>query len=128
MLNFPKRKIFYFKANYYKKYNVGEKMRILGRGFIKKNCHRCKIIYKNKLYELKEYFEDIQKNYNYNEIVKLKLIIINNIIDMSYMFYDCHYLISLSINKQKNLQIYITNMIAIFHRCYSLISLPDISE
>ena len=50
---------------------------------------------------------------------------------MSYMFYDCDSLISLSINNETNLniskiQIYVINMSYMFYRCESLISLPDI--
>ena len=52
---------------------------------------------------------------------------------MSYMFYDCGSLISLSKNNDTNvntskLQIYIINMSYMFYRCKSLISLPDISK
>ena len=115
-MNELKRKVVYIKANY-KSYNIKEKMRILGSGFIKMHVNRCKIIYKNKLHGLKEYFEDIQINYNHNEIIKLKIVFFNYIIDMSYMFYDCHSLISFSIDKQKYLQLYIINMISTFQGC-----------
>ncbi len=43
-----------------------------------KNKGKCEIIYKNKQFELKEYLEDIDKNYNKN-LIKLKLKI-NNIL------------------------------------------------
>ena len=64
-----------------------EKMKILDSRFIIKNINNCKIIYKNKKYELKEYFEKIENNYENKEIIKRKLYGINNISDMSRMFY-----------------------------------------
>ena len=109
------------------------KTKILGREFIKRNRNRCSIIYNNCEFELKEYFEDIDINYNHKDLIKLKLLLIHNIINMSYMFYDCSSLISLSINNDTNLnisksQIYIINMSYMFYRCESLISLPDIKN
>ena len=72
---------------------ANEKLRIFGNYFVKNNKNNCKIIYKDKEYELKEYFEDINNNCNSNEII-LILRIINNITDVSCMFYDCTQLYS----------------------------------
>ena len=82
-----------------KEYN-DDVLRIFGKYFVKHNKNKCKIIYKNKKYELKEYFEEIDNNYNKNyEIpemeIKLKLIGINNISDISKMFYGCIHLTSI---------------------------------
>ena len=78
-----------------KEYN-DDVLRIFGKYFVKHNKNKCKIIYKNKKYELKEYFEEIDNNYNKNyEIIKLKLIGINNISDISEMFYGCIHLTSI---------------------------------
>ena len=41
--------------------------KIFNYWFIDKNKNKCKIIYKNKEYELKEYFEDIDNNYKISE-------------------------------------------------------------
>ena len=49
------------------------KIRIFGARFINKNKGKYKIIYKNKKFKLKEYFEDIDKNYN-NDLIRFKLI------------------------------------------------------
>ena len=49
----------YFKAKYKPKENNKEKVRILGKEFIGNNKFICKIIYKRKSFELKEYIEDI---------------------------------------------------------------------
>ena len=78
----------------------GDVLRILDKYFIKNNKNKSKLIYKNKKFELKEYFEEIENNYN--DIIKLKLYGINNICDMSRMFYGCYHLSSFSeyINKQ----------------------------
>ena len=50
-----------------------------------------------------------------------------NIIDMSYMFYECNSLISLTDISEWNTE-NVTNMSNMFCKCYSLFSLPDISK
>ena len=95
-LGMGKKARYYLIAIYKPDENNDKKVKILGRNFIKKNKDKAKILYKNKIYELKEYFEDIDENYNHKDLIKLKIIFIHNIIDMSYMFYDCYTLISLS--------------------------------
>ena len=74
------------------------KKRIFEENFVIKNKNNFKIIYKNKEYELTEYFEDIDKNYNYNNLILLKLKVTNNKTDMSYMFFNCSGLLSVSNN------------------------------
>ena len=69
-------------------------IRIFGEKFVNRNKHKCKIIYNNKIYELKEYFDEIDKNYNNQKLIMLKLKLFNNIINMSYMFYECDTLLS----------------------------------
>ena len=41
-------------------------IRIFGKKFIKHNKNKCKIIYNNKKYKLKEYLNEIDNNYNHN--------------------------------------------------------------
>ena len=93
------------KLDELKKYNFlwgddeeysGKEFRIFGKKFVKRNKYTCKIIYNNKEYELKEYFKEIDNNYQDKNIIKLKFIIIIDIIDMSEMFYGCYHLISFS--------------------------------
>ena len=128
-LGIGKKARYYLIAKYKPDKDNDEKLKILDEDFIKKNKDKAKIIYKNKIYELKEYFEDIDENYNHKDLIKLKIIFIHNIIDMSYMFYDCYSLISLSDNNEvSNIKIYITNSYCMFSECRSLISLPDISK
>ena len=64
------------------------KIRIFGELFVKNNKEKCKFLYKDKVYQLKEYFEK-KNNENYKDLIKIKLIGINNITNMSYMFYEC---------------------------------------
>ena len=91
-------------------------LRIFGKEFVKHNKKNCKIIYNNKRYELKEYFKDIDKDYKNKEIIKLKLIINNGIINMSEMFYECYHLISISeYLKKKNNQNYTNNIFSTYN-------------
>ena len=104
-----------------------EKVRIFGEDFINNNIHKCKIIYKEEEYELKEYFEDIDYRYDNKEEFEIKLKGINNITNMSYMFDGCESLFSLpDISKWKACNV--NNMCSMFDRCKSLSSLPDISK
>ena len=101
-----------------------EKMKILDSRFIIKNINNCKIIYKNKKYELKEYFEDIDINYSHKDLIKIKMIFMRDNIDMSYMFYNCKSLISIS--DMSNLTNFnIKDVRYMFHGCQSSIELPD---
>ena len=128
-LGMGKKARYYLIAIYQPDEKNDKRVKILGRYFIKKNKDKAKILYKNKICELKEYFEDIDDNYNHKDLIKFKIIFIHNIIDMSHMFYDCYTLISLSDNNEiSNIKIYITNSHCMFRGCNSLLSLPDISK
>ena len=123
---------YYFIAKYEPKRNNINNLKILGRAFIDKNKNNCKIIYKNKIYELEEYAKDIDAFYNNKDSIKFKILFINNILDLTFMFFYFYSLISLSISNTKKLnisypQIYINNMKSMFCGCKSLKSLPDIS-
>ena len=54
----------WFKLNSDIKYKE-DAIRIFGRYFIQQNKNKSKIIYNNKLYELKEYFNEIAGFYNH---------------------------------------------------------------
>ena len=73
-----------------------DSLRILGKYFVNKNKNKSKLIYNNKKYELKELFEDINNNYAGKDIIKLKIIGINYITDMSRIFYGCYSLSEVS--------------------------------
>ena len=77
--------------------------KIFGKHFVNNNTNKCKIIYNNKKYELTEYFGDYFNQNNENEI-RLILRMTIDVFDMSYMFYDCRSLISISdLDKKPNL-------------------------
>ena len=110
----------------YKPKNEGN-VRIFGANFVNNNKKKCKIIYKNKEFELKEYFNDINKKYNNKDEIKIKLKGINNITNMSHMFESCSTLSSLpDILKWDTSKV--TSMSGMFSSCYNLFSLPDISK
>ena len=75
-------------------------IRIFGKYFVEQNKKKYKIIYNNKKYKLKEYFDEIDKYYNPKiKEMKIKLIGINRITNMKEMFYGCVHLTSLSESK-----------------------------
>ena len=74
---------------YKPKENNDTKVRIFGKEFVKNNKDKCCITYRGKCYELKEFFEDIDCNYNHNGEILLTLNGINNITDISYFFAEC---------------------------------------
>ena len=49
------------------------KLRIFGNIFVKNNKDKCKIIYNNIEYDLKEYFEEIDNNYNKKDLITFEL-------------------------------------------------------
>ena len=111
------------------KENNTEKVIIFGYSFVKNNRDKCKIIYKNKEYELKEYFNDIDNNYNNKDIISLKLKGINNITNMGGMFLCCASVISISLPDISKLDTSnVEYMGYMFYGCRSLISLPDLSK
>ena len=101
-INEKKEKMEHFKIRHFylddKKEYEANVLRLFGKYFVNKNKNKSKIIYKNKKYNLKEYFEEIEDKYNINpdnfNLVQLKLNFINYYIDMSYLFYGCYHLIS----------------------------------
>ena len=100
--------------------------RLFGSEFVENNKDKCKIIYKDKEYELTDYFNFVN-NYNDDELISIKLNGIDNIINASYMFYYCESLISLpDISKWNTSNIRYIN--GLFSYCNSLLSLPDISK
>ena len=115
------------KLNYKVKKNQEEKLRLFSSYFIKKNKLMCKIIFKNKIYEIKEFLDDIYLNYKDEGFVTIILIILNNIIDIRKMFKECISLVSI-IELTNNNKLKIKNMNGLFYQCKSLVYLPDISK
>ena len=103
----------------------GEKeIKIFGVIFVQNNKNICKMIIDDKDYELTNIYK-IQRNNN-NKL-KIKLKGINNITNLSCMFYGCTSLSSLpDISKWNTNKV--TNMSYMFAECSSLLSIPDISK
>ena len=73
----------------------GSYIKICDYRFADKNKDKYKIIYNEKEYDIKKYFK-LDNNYNHNNTIKIQLRINNNITDISYMFYECKELLSIS--------------------------------
>ena len=110
----------------YKINEKDDKIRLFGKKFVDNNKNICKIIYKEKIYELTEHFH--KSIYDIKEdILEIKLKGINQITNLSCMFDYCENLISLpNISKLDTSKF--TDMSSIFSICQSLIPLPDISK
>ena len=109
------------------------KIKIFGEKFVENNKNNCKIIYKDKPYDLSVFF-NINKNNDANEnqfnenILSIKLKMdINKITNLSNMFNQCIQLKSFSDISKIN-TINITDISNMFYGCSQLISLPDISK
>ena len=110
----------------YKINKESNNIKIFGRDFINNNKSKCNFIYNNKFYKLMEYF-DYNECYKFNDILEIKLIGINDITNLSYMFSNCTSLISLpDINKLNTSNI--TDVSYMFNNCNMMKFLPDISE
>ena len=100
-------------------------IKLFGLEFVQNNKKNCKIIYKEKEYELNHV---INFNFNSNEtFIEIKLIGVSQISNMSSMFNNCKCLISLPDISEINTLI-VTDMSSMFKGCTSLTSLPDLSH
>ena len=82
-----------------------KEIKIFDETFIKNNKKYCKIIYNEKIYKLKEYFEDIDKKYK--DEIGITLEINNNISNLSKMFNGCQFLKKYLMHQKGNVQIII---------------------
>ena len=106
--------------------NSGEKeIKIFGEGFVFNNIKKVFMIFEGEEYELSQYFE--LKNKITDNILKIKLICIDNVTNMNWMFSNCTTLISLSFISNLNTN-NVTKMSGMFYNCTSLTSLPDIQN
>ena len=105
---------------YNPKGNKEKNLKIFGSNFVSNNKDKCVIIYNDKGYELKEYLDEINNNYELNNIIRIKLSGIDNIIDASFMFHQCYSLITLKETIKWNTS-KIIKMNNMFQDCSSLI-------
>ena len=105
---------------------IKKKIKIFDNIFVKYNKDKCKIIYKDKEYDLQEYFEIKEENIK-DKLLTIKLKGIKKITDASFMFHTCKHLISLP--NLKNWDTHkITSMDHMFSTCESLKSITGISD
>ena len=107
--------------SFIKIYNLA--INLFGEQFVKNNKNKCKIEIKGKIMPLIN--EYIIHEFNEDELV-IKLLGINNITNMSNMFYKCSSLIKIpDFHEFKTSKV--NDMSYLFYDCRSLSSLPDIS-
>ena len=70
-------------------------IRIFDDIFVGRNKNKFRIIYNNKQYQLKHFFEEIEKNFTSLKEIKCKLRFFHNILKLSGMFSNCSNLISI---------------------------------
>ena len=108
----------------YKIKDNDKRVKIFGSEFVKNNKNNCEIIYEDKEYELNEYFNIPN---NIKDELKIKLRDINNIINMSCIFYECSSLLYIpDISKWNTSKV--TNMSYLFGKCENIENIPDISN
>ena len=102
-------------------YNINEEnnINIFGSEFVKNNKNICKMLIDNKKYEILEKYNVKSNN---NNKLKIKLRVINNITNMSSMFYNCSSLSSLPDISKWNTN-NVNDMKCMFYGCSSLSSL-----
>ena len=102
------------------------KIKIFGNVFLNNNKNKCYILINDQQYELCKYLE-LNKIRIKNNILEIKLIETKPISNMSYMFHRCISLVSLPDISEWNTT-NVTDMSYMFYNCRSLKSLPDISN
>ena len=66
-----------------------DNIRILGNEFIKNNRNKGKLIINNKKHYFREFFQTTYYYHYYEKKLKIKLILNNNISNVSYIFKEC---------------------------------------
>ena len=106
------------------------RIKLLGTKFVENNINNCSLIINEKEYPISEYFT-LKKNETKDNELELKLIQINPLTNMSYMFYsDDTFPINLSeIVSITNFDVSkVIDMSNIFNNCTLLKYIPDISK
>ena len=107
------------------KYDKNKELKLFGKEFVINNKGKCKIKYKDKIYDLQNCYN--KSMFNSDEYLKIKLQISEEVTDLSYMFKDCESLTGFSsINKLNTERI--TDMSYMFSGCTSLNCFPVILE
>ena len=108
---------------------VSSKTKIFGQKFVNNNKNKCKIKYKNKDIELKEYLESFESfdaiHYNHNSLIQFTLTGFNNINDISYMFEGCNLIIDNALNSNDLEKVAVSNDNTIFDNMNNNIEVND---
>ena len=100
-----------------------ETLKIFGLEFVRLNKEKCKMVINNVEQELKSV---IKIKDNLKDKIKVKLLNIDKITNMSFLFHECPNLYSCSDLSKWNTS-NVKDMHKLFYGCNQLISLPDIS-
>ena len=111
-----------FEGQQIKENSENKNIVVFGNKFVKNNLNKCKIILNGHLQKLKRIINN--KNINNNSVIKIKLISLKNIYDLSEMFYDCEYLTKIDYFDKLKIK-NITNIRGMFFNCKSLKDLPN---
>jgi surface protein len=101
------------------------KIRIFGQNFVSINRDSLMMEIEGKETALEEYYYGNENDSK--KIIEIKLIGINKVINLSYMFFDCTSLISISDISTWDTS-NVKDISVMFVGCKSLTSLPDISK
>ena len=101
-----------------------EDFNLFGYLFIEKNKDKCYIVYDNKKYKIDDSIDFLIDN---NQKLKIKLLILDDLINLSYMFSSCSCLESVS-NFSNIKTSKITDISYMFYECSSLKKVSDISN
>ena len=115
----------FFKDEIILRYKTDEKKekKILGKEFVEQNGNICYIMHKNKEYELSKCFK-VEEN---NDDKIIKIIGLNRVNNIIYMFYKCSSLVSIGDISNMNTR-NINDMSYMFYECSSLKNITDISK
>ena len=109
------------------KYKIEEEETIIfGSEFVSHNANKCKLYINGKEKELCDNYINEQGGIKSN-ILYVKMIFQEGIVDISNIFDGCTSLISISDISKWNIS-NVTKMNRLFNQCISLVSLPDISQ
>ena len=109
----------------YKINNEDTRIKLFDKQFVDNNKDNCFLIINNHIKEVCDYYT--LKNNKKEKNLNVALIEKRTISDMSYMFHKCKSLIAIPDISKWN-SYHITNMDSMFSNCLSLSSLPDISK
>ena len=105
------------------KYITGA-IQLFGNNFINNNYKKIRIIFKNRERNISN---NLAKNENIINKIKIKMKIIDTLLDLSDIFYNCKTLAKIGDISEWNTD-KVKNMSGLFYNCFSLESLPDISK